>query len=58
MDQREERKKRGLWSDADVPDGVYPLGAPEEELVMGQRAWSRWKKHFSIKRDYNGKLAL
>lgn len=58
MDQREERKKKGLWSDADVPAGVYPLGAPEEELVMGQRAWSRWKKHFSIKRDYNGKLAL
>ncbi len=58
MDQREERKKKGLWTDADVPAGVYPLGTPEEELIMGQRAWRKWKTHFSIKRDYNGKLAL
>lgn len=58
MDQREERKKQGLWSDVDVPPNVYPLGKPEEELIMGQRAWRKWKTHFSIKRDYNGKLAL
>ncbi|MFA6809727.1 MAG: sulfotransferase, partial [Desulfoplanes sp.] len=58
IDQRAERKKKGLWSDENVPSNVYPLGAPEEELIMGQRAWTKWKKHFSIKREYNGKLAL
>ncbi|KJR97033.1 MAG: protein-tyrosine sulfotransferase [Desulfobulbaceae bacterium BRH_c16a] len=58
VDQREERKRRGLWTDLDAPLNVYPLGTPEEELVMGQRAWRKWKTHFSIKRDYNGKLAL
>ncbi len=58
MDQREERRKKGLWTEADVPADRYPLGAPEEELVMGQRAWRKWKTHFSIKRDYDGELAL
>jgi hypothetical protein len=47
IDQREDRRRRGLWS-----------GAPEitwnEELLSGQRAPRRWKEYFAIKRRYSG----
>jgi len=39
VDQREERKRRGLWIDADVPKKPFPVGHPREEMIMGQRAW-------------------
>ncbi len=57
VDQREERRKRGVWNQEEDPR-MFPVGHPHEELIMGQRAWRKWKTHFSIKRQYVGKLAL
>jgi hypothetical protein len=57
VDQREERRRRGVWKEEDDPRR-FPVGHPHEELIMGQRAWRNWKLHFSIKRQYVGKLAL
>lgn len=54
VDQREERKRRGIWSEADAPR-VFPVGDPHEELIIGYRAWKQWKEHFSIKRQYTAK---
>jgi hypothetical protein len=51
VDQRAARKKQGIWSDADDPK-EFPVGHPDEEVIVGFRAWSRWKQHFSIKRRY------
>lgn len=58
MDQREERKKKGIWKDSDVPKDQFPIGHPQEELIMGQRAWKKWKEYFCIKRRYTGRAAL
>jgi hypothetical protein len=57
VDQREERRKKGIWRDGDVPR-EFPLGHPHEEMIMGQRAWRVWKERFSVKRQYTGKAAL
>jgi hypothetical protein len=57
IDQRQERKERGLWTDADDPKH-FPSGHFFEEMIEGQRAWRRWKDHFCIKRQYTGKAAL
>jgi hypothetical protein len=57
VDQREERRKKGVWHREDDPL-KFPVGHPHEELIMGQRAWRAWKTHFSIKRQYTGRLAL
>lgn len=57
VDQREERRRRGLFSEKDVPEG-FPLGHPHEEMIMGQRAWRAWKERFCVKRQYTGKAAL
>lgn len=58
VDQREERKRKGIWKDSDVPKGQFPIGHPHEELIMGQRAWKRWKEYLCVKRRYAGKAAL
>ena len=58
VDQREERKRKGVWKDSDVPKGQFPIGHPHEELIMGQRAWRRWKEYLCVKRRYAGKAAL
>lgn len=58
VDQREERKRKGIWKDADVPKDQFPIGHPHEELIMGQRAWRRWKEYLCVKRRYVGKAAL
>jgi hypothetical protein len=52
VDQRLARKQKGIWSDADAT-GEFPAGHPDEEIIVGFRAWQRWKEHFSIKRQYN-----
>ncbi|WP_031513565.1 sulfotransferase family protein [Desulfofalx alkaliphila] len=52
VDQREKRKQQGIWSDADIPEDCFPIGHPHEELIVGFRAWKKWKDHFSIKRKY------
>ena len=57
IDQREERRRKGVWSETDTP-APFPIGRPDEELIMGQRAWTKWKRHFCIKRQYTGKAAL
>jgi hypothetical protein len=58
VDQREERKSKGIWNDSDVPKNQFPIGHPHEEMIMGQRAWRKWKEALSIKRRYVGKTAL
>ncbi len=30
----------------------FPEGHPDEEIIVGFRAWKKWKKHFSIQRRY------
>ena len=57
VDQREERRKKGVWREHDVPR-EFPLGHPHEEMIMGQRAWRAWKERFCVKRQYTGKAAL
>jgi sulfotransferase family protein len=58
VDQREERKRRGIWRDSDVPKGQFPIGHPHEEMIVGQRAWRYWKEYLCVKRRYAGKSAL
>ena len=57
IDQREERKRKCIWNDPDVSK-EFPITHPCEELIMGQRAWRRWKEYFCVKRRYEGKLEL
>ncbi len=57
IEQREERRKKGLWNAHSVPQ-TFPIGDPDEEIIIGQRATSHWKKHFSIKRQYSGSVVL
>jgi sulfotransferase family protein len=57
IDQRAERKRKGIWQDADVPK-LFPIGDTDEENIMGQRAWRRWKDYFCVKRKYTGRAAL
>lgn len=54
VDQREARKRKGLWDDSQYGK-VWPEGDPYEELIVGCRAWKEWKEHFSIKRQYTAK---
>lgn len=53
IDRREERRRRGVWNQQDAP-AHFPVGHPHEELIMGQRAWRKWKMHFAVKRQYVG----
>ena len=57
IDQREERRKKGIWDPATAPR-PFPIGDPDEEMIIGMRAWDKWKKHFSIKRKYVGDVVL
>jgi hypothetical protein len=57
VDQRQERKRRGIWKASDVPR-TFPIGDPNEELIMGQCAYRKWKEHFCVKRRYVGQIAL
>ena len=59
VDKREERRKKGIWSEADIPEPPpFPIGDPNEEWIMGQRAWREWKEYLGVKRQYVGELAL
>ncbi|OQX04872.1 MAG: sulfotransferase family protein, partial [Desulfobulbaceae bacterium A2] len=51
VDQRQLRKQAGIWSEQDDPR-EFPVGHPDEEIIVGCRAWRPWKNHFSIKRKY------
>ncbi|MDD2967722.1 MAG: sulfotransferase [Desulfovibrionaceae bacterium] len=57
IEQREERRKKGLWDAATAPK-IFPAGDQDEEIIIGQRASTYWKKHFSIKRQYSGSVVL
>ncbi|HTY26463.1 MAG TPA: sulfotransferase [Desulfomonilaceae bacterium] len=54
VEQRQVRKQKGIWSDRDET-GEFPIGHPDEEIIVGNRAWKKWKDHFSIKRQYDKK---
>ncbi len=51
VDQRQVRKQKGIWSDADATN-EFPVGHRDEEIIVGYRAWKKWKNHFSIKRQF------
>ena len=51
VEQRLVRKQKGIWSDKDITN-EFPAGHPDEEVIVGFRAWKKWKEHFSIKRQY------
>lgn len=56
-DQREARRRAGLWTD--VPDPApFPIGHKYEEYLSGMRAERRWKNHFSIKREFSRTKAV
>lgn len=57
MEQREERRKKGIWSEADNPRH-FPIGDVDEEMIVGMRASTQWKQHFAIKRQYVGDVVL
>ena len=54
VDQRQVRKQKGIWSDQDATR-EFPVGHVDEEIIVGFRAWKKWKEHFSIKRQYHRK---
>lgn len=54
VDQREDRKRRGVWSEHDVPNR-FPIAHELEEEVAGYRAPRQWKEYFCIKRQYVSK---
>lgn len=51
VDQREARRKAGLWNPLTAPR-PFPIGDPDEEMITGQRVWRKWKDYFGIKRRY------
>jgi sulfotransferase family protein len=57
IDQREERRRQGLWDATKAPKH-FPIGDPHEELIEGLRAWRKWKDYFCVKRQYAGRAAL
>jgi hypothetical protein len=57
VDQREARRRAGLWNASEIPT-AFPIGHPHEEMIMGQRAPRKWKDYLCVKRQYNGKSAL
>lgn len=53
IDQREARRKKGIWKESDIPpDGV--ARNPHEDHIVGMRAPREWKERLSIKRQYTG----
>jgi hypothetical protein len=51
VEQRDVRKSLGIWSEEDDPK-EFPVGHPDEEIIVGFRAWKKWKTHFSVKRRF------
>lgn len=51
VDQREDRRRKGIWSAAAAPVR-FPIGHPMEEEIAGHRAARKWKERLSIKRQY------
>ena len=57
IDQREKRRKKGVWNLKNVPKH-FMIGHPHVEMIMGMRAWRKWKECFSVKRQYTGRSVL
>lgn len=51
VDQREARRKAGVWTESDLPT-YFPHGHPMEEEIAGHRAPRKWKEYLAIKRQY------
>jgi hypothetical protein len=51
LDQRDQRRQRGVWSEIPEPP-PFPIGHKHEEYLSGMRAARRWKQHFAVKREY------
>ena len=51
IDQREERRRRGIWTKAPAAkhEALFDW---DEEFLSGQRAPRKWKDHFAVKRRY------
>ena len=54
IDQREERRKQGIWSEVEQP-ALFSGSEFQEELITGQRAWRKWKDYLGVKRQYASK---
>jgi hypothetical protein len=52
IDQREARRRAGIWSDHPDPP-PFPIGHDYEEYYAGMRALRKWKQHLAVKRDYS-----
>lgn len=52
IDQREARRRAGLWSDHPDPP-PFPIGHEYEEYYAGMRAMRKWKQKLAVKRDYS-----
>jgi len=53
IDQREVRRQKGVWSEADKPAGGVQ-DDPFFEHIIGLRAPRAWKERLGIKRQYTG----
>jgi hypothetical protein len=52
IDQREARRRAGVWSEHPQP-APFPIGHAYEEYYAGMRAMRKWKQHLAVKRDYS-----
>ncbi len=52
VDQREARRRAGIWSNHPNPP-PFPIGHEYEEYYAGMRAMRKWKQHLAVKRDYS-----
>ena len=53
-DQREARKRKGIWKESDASK-EFPIGFPNEDFITGMRASRRMKEYFGIRRKYEFK---
>ena len=51
IDEREERRRRGIWTTVPAPK-YEPILDWDDEFLAGQRAPRRWKQYFGVKRRY------
>lgn len=57
LEQREARRRAGLWSD--LPRSpAFPIGHKHEEYLSGMRAARRWKDHFNVKPEHSRAKAI
>ena len=52
IEQREARRKAGIWSNQPDPP-PFPIGHEFEEYYAGMRSMRKWKQHLAVKRDYS-----